>query len=162
MTKEEYNTCVTSFADSLYRFMRKGTNDGEHARDLVQDSFEKLWLNKGKIEVEKAKSYLFTTGYHSMIDMLRKSRRFELNSVENASAELLHNQSYCDLNEVLHRAIKQLSPEQRSVLLLRDYEGYSYAEIVEITGLSESQVKVYIYRARLFLRNYVGSIETIL
>jgi len=51
---------------------------------------------------------------------------------------------------------------QRSVVLLRDYEGYSYNEIAEITGLSESQVKVYIFRARTFLKNYIGSLEIVI
>ena len=50
----------------------------------------------------------------------------------------------------------------RSVILLRDYEGYSYNEIAEITGLNEAQVKVYIYRGRLFLKKYIGSIETVI
>jgi RNA polymerase sigma-70 factor (ECF subfamily) len=47
------------------------------------------------------------------------------------------------------------------VVLLRDYEGYNYQEIGELTNLSESQVKVYIYRARLFLKKYIGSIEAV-
>ena len=46
--------------------------------------------------------------------------------------------------------------------MLRDYEGYAYREIAEITGLSESQVKVYIYRARVFLKHYVGSMENVI
>jgi len=46
--------------------------------------------------------------------------------------------------------------------MLRDYEGYSYQEIAEITNLSEAQVKVYIYRARLFLKKYIGSLETVI
>jgi RNA polymerase sigma-70 factor (ECF subfamily) len=45
--------------------------------------------------------------------------------------------------------------------LLRDYEGYSYDEIGEITGLNESQVKVYIYRARISLKNYLVKMEYI-
>ena len=50
---------------------------------------------------------------------------------------------------------------QRIVLTLRDYEGYSYQEIGEMTTLSESQVKVYIYRARVFLKNYIGKLEVL-
>jgi RNA polymerase sigma-70 factor (ECF subfamily) len=45
--------------------------------------------------------------------------------------------------------------------MLRDYEGYSYEEIGKITGLNESQVKVYIYRARLNLKEYIGSLENV-
>jgi RNA polymerase sigma-70 factor (ECF subfamily) len=47
------------------------------------------------------------------------------------------------------------------VILLRDYEGYSYQEIGELTNLGESQVKVYIYRARVFLKKYIGKIEVV-
>jgi DNA-directed RNA polymerase specialized sigma24 family protein len=46
--------------------------------------------------------------------------------------------------------------------MLRDFEGYTYEEIGEITGLNESQVKVYIYRARLALKEYIGSIENVI
>jgi len=44
---------------------------------------------------------------------------------------------------------------------LRDYEGYDYIEIGKITGLTESQVKVYIFRARNFLKNYIGRMEVL-
>ena len=51
---------------------------------------------------------------------------------------------------------------QKSVVLLRDYEGYNYAEIAEITGLSESQVKVYIFRARKALKEYIKRLELVI
>ena len=70
--------------------------------------------------------------------------------------------SYSDLQEVLHQAIEQLPLDQKTALLLRDYERYSYQEIGMITGLNESQVKVYIYRARLFLKKYIGKLEVII
>jgi DNA-directed RNA polymerase specialized sigma24 family protein len=46
--------------------------------------------------------------------------------------------------------------------MLKDYEGYSYTEIGKITNLSESQVKVYLHRARLQLRNYLVTVENVL
>jgi RNA polymerase sigma-70 factor (ECF subfamily) len=46
--------------------------------------------------------------------------------------------------------------------MLRDYEGYSYEEIGEITALNPSQVKVYIYRARLALKEYIGKPENVI
>ena len=61
----------------------------------------------------------------------------------------------------LEKALNKLPEIQKSVVLLRDYEGYSYEEIGEICGLKESQVKVYIFRARTFLKNYIGSIEKV-
>jgi len=71
------------------------------------------------------------------------------------------NRSYSDVGEVLNKAIEKLPAVQRSVILLRDYEGYSYDEISEITGLSEAQVKVYIYRARVYLKEYIGSMSVL-
>ena len=59
-------------------------------------------------------------------------------------------------------AIKKLPEDQRNMILLRDYEGYSYKEIGEILKFSESQVKVYIFRARKFLQQYLKSVESII
>jgi RNA polymerase sigma-70 factor (ECF subfamily) len=73
-----------------------------------------------------------------------------------------HTTQYTDLKEVLNRGLEQLPEIQKTVLLLRDYEGYNYAEIGAITGLSESQVKVYIFRARTFLKNYIGRMEAVI
>jgi RNA polymerase sigma-70 factor (ECF subfamily) len=66
------------------------------------------------------------------------------------------------LQEVIERAVANLPEDQKAVVMLRDYEGYSYREISEITGLNESQVKVYIYRARVYLKNYIGSMEKVI
>ena len=72
-----------------------------------------------------------------------------------------YDHGYSDINEILHQAVAQLPEVQRMVVMMRDYEGYSYDEIGEITGLNESQVKVYIYRARVFLKNYIGKMEVL-
>ena len=148
-------------ADGLYRFILKNIKDEEEARDVVQDSFEKMWKNVSGIDHAKSKSYLFTTGYHTMIDRIRKKKHLsDYNEVNENS--LFHTHQYTDIKEVLNNAINLLPEKQKAVILLRDYEGYSYEEIGEITGLNESQVKVYIYRARLFLKEYIGSPEKII
>ena len=59
------------------------------------------------------------------------------------------------MREVLVSALAKLPPVQKTVVLLRDYEAYSYQEIAEITGLNESQVKVYIFRARAFMKEFI-------
>ena len=156
MTINDYNRCVDECADGLFRFLLKNVKDEEVARDLVQESFMKLWERKKKVSAEKSKSYLFTTGYHTMIDHIRKNER-NISYEHVAYKEESYEKGYSDLKEILNEAVDKLPPDQRSVVLLRDYEGYSYKEIAEITGLSESQVKVYIYRARLFLKKYIVS-----
>jgi RNA polymerase sigma factor (sigma-70 family) len=161
MSIEEYNQCVDLFSDNVYRFILKNIKNIEKARDIVQDTYEKLWLKADSVNYEKAKSYLFSAAYHTMIDMIRKDSRQVLVEEYHPSS-YSHTEQYTDLNEVLHEALNKLPESQRAVIMLRDYEGYSYDEIAEITGLSETQVKVYIYRGRMFLKNYIGKLETII
>jgi len=161
MTVDDYNECVDAHADGLYRFMLKHVRDVEKARDLVQEAFAKMWLKVSEVDATKAKSYLFSTGYHTMIDQLRREKK-QGNFDEVDARKLSHSNQYSDLNEILHEALETLPEKQKSVVLLRDYEGYSYKEIGEITEMSESQVKVYIFRARKALKNYIGSIEAII
>ena len=161
MTTAQYNQCVDMYSDGVYRFILKNIRDEDRARDVVQDSFEKMWIKVNEINFEKARSYLFTTAYHTMIDAIRK----EKNQTPVDEAVINNHASrheYSGLKEILDEALSRLTPDQRSVVMLRDYEGYSYQEIGEITGLSESQVKVYIYRARVFLKNYIGSMDAVL
>jgi len=161
MTVEQYNKSVDLYSDAVYRFILKNINQTDEAKDIVQDTFEKLWVRAADVSFEKVKSYLFSTAYHTMIDKIRKNK--QISSVdEYGSLDSLHNEHYTDLGEILNEAIKQLPDVQRSVILLRDYEGYAYHEIADITGLSESQVKVYIYRGRLALKKYIGSMEVLI
>ena len=62
-----------------------------------------------------------------------------------------------ELKEWLHYGLNSLTEQQRSLVLLRDYEGYSYQEIGDITSLTESQVKVYLFRARKALKEYIST-----
>ena len=73
-----------------------------------------------------------------------------------------YSPEFTGVNEILHKAVMRLNETQRTVVLLRDYEGYSYQEIAEITNLSETQVKVYIFRARKFLKEIIGKKENVL
>ncbi|MGQ7871394.1 RNA polymerase sigma factor [Sunxiuqinia sp. sy24] len=160
MTVEDYNQAVSWHADAVFRFVLKNIKDEEKARDIVQDSFEKLWMHLYSVDATKVKSYLFSTAYHRTIDVIRKDQRQTCYD-ESQLPEDGHSDHYSDVGEVLNQAIQLLPDDQRSVLLLRDYEGYSYKEISEITALSEAQVKVYIYRARVFLKNYIGKLDVL-
>ena len=160
MTIKEYNLCVNEHSDKLYRFILKSMRDTNRAQDVVQDAFEKLWLKIDKVESNKAKSYLFTIAYNKMIDIFRKENRssyLEDSQLESGSED----HAYSDIKDVLDEALNKLPEIQRSVVMLRDYEDYNYKEIGEITGLNEGQVKVYIFRARKNLKNYLVDINYI-
>ena len=161
MTEKEYNECVATWADNVYRFILKNLRHEEDARDVGQTAWEKLWRNRAEVDPTRAKSYLFTVAYHQMIDHLRKVKRITLQEDFREDSKVQHLQTN-NLKKILERALDRLSETQRSLVLLKDYEGYSYAEIGQITGLNESQVKVYLHRARLILKEYLVKVEHVI
>lgn len=161
MTDREYNDCVNLYADNVYRFILKNLRREEDARDVVQSAFEKLWRNRESVDAVKSKSYLFTIAYHQMIDQLRKEKKVELRA-EFREETMISDRPASQLRKTLEQALARLNETQRSLVLLKDYEGYSYLEIGQITGLTESQVKVYLHRARIQLKNYLVSLENLI
>lgn len=161
MTEREYNECVRNYADNVYRFILKNLRHEEDARDVVQTAFEKLWRNRQEVSPEKSKSYLFTIAYHQMIDHLRKAKRIVLKD-EFAEEEKIHSRPAPRIKQILEEALMRLTERQRALVMLKDYEGYSYEEIGQITGLTGSQVKVYLHRARIQLKNYLVSPENVI
>jgi RNA polymerase sigma factor (sigma-70 family) len=161
MTVKEYNISVDQFSDNIFRFALKHLRNEMSAKDIVQDTFTKVWIKHTDVSFEKVKSYLFTTAYHLIVDWINKEKRngdFEtIPSHENSVS-----QDHFDLKEIIDEALLKLPEIQKTVVLLRDYEGYNYTEIAEITALSESQVKVYIFRARKTLQSYLKDLELVL
>ncbi len=161
MTEKEYNECVRTYADNVYRFIVKNIRNEEDAKDIVQSAFEKLWRNRTEVDNERCKPYLFTVAYHNLIDFLRKNKRIRLKE-DFQEEERITYKPVNNLKKVLEQALATLNHTQRSLVLLKDYEGYSYEEIGQISGLNESQVKVYLHRARLQLKNYLVKPENVL
>ncbi|MBC7828898.1 MAG: RNA polymerase sigma factor [Chitinophagaceae bacterium] len=161
MTEKEYNQCVHQYADNVYRFILKNLQNEEDARDVVQTAFEKMWINRCEVDNIRCKSYLFTVAYHQMIDHIRKMKRISLRDEFDENARI-YNKPAHNTKKILEEALSRLSETQRSLVLLKDYEGYSYDEIGQITGLNVSQVKVYLHRARIQLKNYLVSPENVI
>jgi RNA polymerase sigma-70 factor (ECF subfamily) len=146
MKTKDFNRCVQQYADGLYRFACRVLGNPTDAEDVVQQVFEKFWLKKDDVQEEKVKSYLFTSVYHRCIDLCRKRK-----NAKNLPIDSFRKNERPDdfeLRDAIQLALDQLTPIQRTVVLLRDHEGYAYDEIGEMTDLSASQVKVYIFRAR--------------
>ncbi|MEQ1624451.1 MAG: hypothetical protein RLY89_1251 [Bacteroidota bacterium] len=160
MTEKEYNLCVNQYADNVYRFIVKNLRHEEDARDIVQSAFEKMWRNRESVDNTKSKSYLFTVAYNQMIDHIRKVKRIELKDSFLEDGKSVE-QGNSRMKQTLMEALNRLNETQKSLVMLKDYEGYSYEEIGEIMGLNSSQVKVYLHRARLALRSYLVSPENV-
>lgn len=160
MTEQDYNNCVEEHSNGVYRFIVKNIRSTQDAEDIVQSAFEKLWVNRERVTPLKAKSYLFTVAYHQMIDVIRKENKKPTTN-EFMEVDQVTHQTNSELKQNLLSAVNLLNPTQKSLVLLKDYEGYSYQEIGEIMNLSESQVKVYLHRARLFLKTKLLELEKV-
>jgi RNA polymerase sigma-70 factor (ECF subfamily) len=158
MEVNEYNTCVHEWADALFRFACKCTGNQDDAHDVVQNSFEVLWQKRESVEPGKGKAFLFQVAYRQSVDNYRKRAKVAFIEMPEES----YTPSNPDLKKILDRALGQLDEQSRALVLLKDYEGYRYEEIAQITGLSDSQVKVYLHRARKTLKEYLVSVENIL
>ena len=161
MTEKDYNDCVKQYADNVYRFILKNLQHEEDARDVVQTAFEKMWRHKDEVDAAKSKSYLFTVAYHQMIDHIRKVKRIQLKEEFNETLQI-ENRPVNNLKKILDEALSRLNETQRSLVLLKDYEGYSYEEIGKIMDLNASQVKVYLHRARVQLKDYLVKMENVI
>ena len=152
MRSQEYNSSVENHSDSLYRFAVHFLKNQDEAQDIVQDVFEKLWINRDKVEFEKAKSWLFTCAHNAMINFINKKARFT-KIVSEFHSERIETTSFgFESKQVINHIVGILPPLQKTIILLRDLEGYSYEEIGDVLSLSSSQVKVYLFRARLKIK----------
>ena len=161
MDRHQYNQCVELYADRLFRFAFSSLRNREQAEDVVQESFARVWEKVKTVDFAKAKSYLFTTAHHAMIDEVRQRQRTS-DIEELATFADPKGIPYPDVNEILHKALATLPEAQRNAVLLRDYEGYSYQEIGDITGMTEAQVKINIFRARTALKNKLKTIDNLI
>ena len=154
MTVKQYNQCVNDHADGLFRFVLKRIGNREEAHDIVQNTFEKLWKNHEKVEAPKAKSYAYTVAYHDLVDWTRRQKF--VGNYEQAPERVERDfRKQVEAKELIDKGLSELSDIQQSLILLRDYEGYTYGEIAEISELSISQVKVYLFRGRKKLQQAI-------
>ena len=162
MTVAEYDKCVSQYSDNLYRFALKSLRSDDEAKDIVQESFLRLWENREAVLGGKEKSYLFTVAYRLIVDRVRMGKRYTGDESVLRTSPAPGRPGYNGISELIDRFLDELPPLQKSLIMLRDYEGYSYREMAEMTRLSETQVKVYIFRARTALRRIIGDINNIL
>lgn len=159
MLHNRYNKSVEEYNNRVCRFVDKLVRDTVVAKDITQETYLRLWENRNKVDFDKVRAWLFTTAYRLSMDYLNKQKRFgSLDEIPERWAE----QENTDLKKVVNESLTLLTDQQRSIVLLKDYEGYSYQEIGEILGLSDAQVKVYLFRARQVIKSYIGDLRFVL
>ncbi len=159
MTKDDFITCAKQYTPNLLRFSKRIAGNAIEAGDIVQECFEVLWKNKEKVEMKSAKSYLFSVAHKRIIDTFRSDVKMQ--DIDSVSFELTYKPADTDDKQLIQLAINQLPALYKELLTLRDLECYTYKEIEEITHLKESQVKVYLFRARKSIKEKILELETI-
>jgi len=159
---KEYNRAVSEYTRNIFRYVFKSLRDEEATNDIVQDCFLKLWKEKEKIDHLKIKYWLFATAHNAMIDYLKKSSKtVSIDSILFNEPQTSQNSDF-DVKEILEKSLDTLPTIQKTIILLRDLEGYNYKEIGDILSLSEAQVKVYLFRARLKIKNLIKHLHAVL
>ncbi len=154
MTVQEYNRSVDDFSDALKRFVERVTMDNKVAEDIVQDVYEKVWRNLELVENKNLKAYLFTSANQLTINHLTRENVFK--SIEMKPVdEYQHSGDYSDVQDVLFHAMNVLNPMQKMYLLMREYEGFEYEEIVKMTGADIVSIKKSVFRAKQVLQKYL-------
>lgn len=158
---EEYKQAVKEYTRNIFRFLYKSLKDEEAVEDLVQDCFLKLWQHRRNIDSQKVKPWLFAVAHNAMLNYVKLKKR---NVLLEADYELapVYQQHTFDTKAILEKVLNELPPIQKSIILLRDLEGYEYKEIGEILELSEAQVKVYLFRGRQKVKNAIRELTNVL
>lgn len=159
MRRHEYNNLIDEFGAPLYRYAFHFMRNEEDAKDIVQDVFEKLWINRKKIDLERVKSWLYKCAHNAMINFLNKKSRTRYMDSQSLPERPSMPDSTFESQQMVERIVNILPPVQKSIILLRDIEGYSYDDIGQILDLSPSQVKVYLFRARMKIKKQLKGLN---
>ena len=172
MKKISFRDDVLPLKNRLYRLALRITLNPAEAEDAVQDSLIRVWEHRDEWEqIESMEAYALTICRNISLDMAGKAGRGNVQlseelRVKNEEFSIFNSQfsieEKFDQTERLSlvRKIMDTLPEvQRSIMELRDIEGKTYQEIADILKLSETQVKVYLHRARTSVRQQAEKIE---
>lgn len=154
---ESYRNLVDAYGAKITALVYKMTGCMEDAEEIAQDAFVKAFFSLNKYRGESSFStWLFRIAYNLTITFLRKKKRLVLKddmeftgeSFDDSLDNTLYKELMEERYEALEKALGQLTPDIRSLLVLFYEENKSLAELVEITGLSLSNVKIRMLRGR--------------
>ena len=159
MDRTEYRRAVVAHKDRVFTYAAWILGGRDDAADATQDALLRLWQCHDAIHSAAARAWLLTTVHRLCLDRVRQRVRRGEASLEPlaALAELVEaapstQVSSSERCSAVGRALAGLSPRERAVIVLREFEGMRYEQIGEVLGRSLSSVKVSLYRARERLR----------
>ena len=160
---DAFNDLVTLYQDQLFALVVRMVPDRDQASDAVQEAFFSAYRNLTSFRGGSVKSWLNRICVNAAMDQQRAKKRRPVQPYPElddetwqppAGAEADPERTALDgeRTRVLGRALAEITDDQRAAIVLYDVEGYDYAEIAEMTGVSLGTVKSRIHRGRLALR----------
>lgn len=162
--KDYFKRLYDRYHRELYFLAKKYLKNEELAKDSVQDIFLKLWKKRKTLdESSSIKSFLYTMLKNHVLNMIRdkKNHRKILNDLGQTDQRKFSRSRteeeviYSEYRDLVHTALKQLSPAQRKVFKMRSFEGLSNAEVAGKRKVSVNTVKTQFYLSSKFIRNYL-------
>ncbi len=155
------DTVITTYRQQICTFARYFVNDASAAEDVTQEVFIRLWRNPGLLDSSKLLPWLMKVTRNVCIDSLRS--RKSRNRIEVASLETTFNivdrapgpEDLACSSEYQKRivdAIEELNEPCKSIVILREVQGFSYQEIADTLNMSLSNVRMSLFRGRRYLR----------
>ena len=165
MKKLSFRDDVLPLKDKIFRLALRRTLSRAEAEDIVQDVLIKVWNRRDDLaEVDSIEAYSLTVCRNLSLDRLQRKENDNVNLDDAPPTEA--DDAPPDLQMIrneridnIKRLIERLPIPQRAAMQLRDMEGKTYKEISAITGQTEEQVKVNIFRARQYIRKQIEKIE---
>jgi RNA polymerase sigma-70 factor (ECF subfamily) len=158
MNTKQFNNKILKLADKTYRLAKSILMDEHKAQDAVQDLNLKLWEKRNDMDkIENLTGFVLRSMRNLCLDKLRQ--KYTENELSN-DLEYKESDPYLQLEkkDMAKRAtvlINQLPELQRTIIRMRDVEGFELNEIAEITSLTENAVRVNLSRARQKIRNHL-------
>jgi RNA polymerase sigma-70 factor (ECF subfamily) len=154
---------VTLYQEYLYSTTVRVVRDRDVAEDAVQEAFLNAYRNLARFGGSSFRSWLTRIALNAAMDILRKRKRrpaepypeWEDESWQPPAPESERPEQVslvAQQRRALARAMTDITPDQRTAIILFDVQGYDYAEIAELTGVNVGTVKSRIHRGRLALR----------
>jgi RNA polymerase sigma-70 factor (ECF subfamily) len=160
MESKEFKKRILPLGQPLYRFAAGFLKDGSEAEDVVQDIFLKLWSMRDKMEeIKNINAFAYTMTRNICLDKL-KGRRIKyydnaVPGVPEPEADDPDPGSMAEIRDSADRVrmlISNLPEQQKTIIHLRDIDGYSYEEISEIMDMEINAIRVTLSRARRSVR----------
>ena len=163
MTSEEFKNRIIPFSRKLYPFVFRILKNEDETRDALQDIMEKLWKKRKELDrCSNLSAYIITTTKNYCFDVLKRKRPERMGEHEEYKMLNLEDGSVrpetIEKFEHVHNAIEQLPEKYKTVIRLRDIDGFSFDEIKEMTGFEVSYLRVILSRARLKVKQEVETL----